>query len=106
MARLENLFKIKNEEIFFKIKLQIISLLQEFEVSKEEISGYFDLFFEITSEDFQKIDNSSLVSFIYRYIENLKTYDMNDATHDIHHTIKLLERLRAEHHPRRHRRRR
>lgn len=28
MQRLENLFKIKNEEIFFKIKLQVINLLQ------------------------------------------------------------------------------
>lgn len=35
MERLENLFKIKNEEIFFKMKLQIIGLLQEFQVSKD-----------------------------------------------------------------------
>lgn len=38
MERLENLFKIKNEEIFFKIKLQIIALLQEFGVAKEQLS--------------------------------------------------------------------
>lgn len=35
MERLEHLFKIKQEEIFFKIKLQVIGLLQEFEVTKE-----------------------------------------------------------------------
>ena len=39
MERLENLFKIKNEEIFFKMKLQIIGLLQEFQVPKEDING-------------------------------------------------------------------
>jgi hypothetical protein len=38
MERLENLFKIKNEEIFFKIKLQIIGLLQEFGVAKEQLT--------------------------------------------------------------------
>lgn len=32
------MFKIKNEEIFFKIKLQIISLLQEFGINKEQLN--------------------------------------------------------------------
>lgn len=36
--RLENLFKIKNEEIFFKLKLQVIALLQEFGVSKDQLA--------------------------------------------------------------------
>jgi hypothetical protein len=35
--RLENLFKIKNEEIFFKLKLQAIGLLQEFGVGKDQL---------------------------------------------------------------------
>lgn len=35
MERLEHLFKIKQEEILFKIKLQAVCLLQEFGVSKE-----------------------------------------------------------------------
>ena len=37
--QLESLMKIKNHEIFFKIKLQIISLLQEFQIPKAEIDG-------------------------------------------------------------------
>lgn len=41
--RLENLFKIKNEEIFFKIKLQTISLLQEFGVGKDQLSDINDV---------------------------------------------------------------
>jgi hypothetical protein len=36
--RLERLFKIKTEEIFFKLKLQVVSLLQEFKVAPDEIS--------------------------------------------------------------------
>jgi len=32
--RLENLFKIKHEEVFFKLKLQVIGLLQEFSIPK------------------------------------------------------------------------
>lgn len=36
--RLENLFKIKNEEIFFKLKLQVIGLLQEFGVGKDQLA--------------------------------------------------------------------
>lgn len=43
MVRLENLFKIKSEEIFFKVKLQIINLLQEFGVAKEELSEINDI---------------------------------------------------------------
>jgi len=38
MERLEHLFKIKQEEIFFKIKLQVIGLLQEFGIAKEELA--------------------------------------------------------------------
>ena len=52
------MFKIKNEEIFFKIKLQIIGLLQEFQVSKEEISGIN----EVNSE-------SALFSFMVRKLK-------------------------------------
>jgi|JI10StandDraft_1071094.scaffolds.fasta_scaffold119303_6 hypothetical protein len=40
MERLEHLFKIKQEEIFFKIKLQVIALLQEFGVPKDELSEF------------------------------------------------------------------
>ena len=36
--RLENLFKIKNEEIFFKLKLQVIGLLQEFGLGKDQLA--------------------------------------------------------------------
>lgn len=43
VERLENLFKIKNEEIFFKIKLQTISLLQEFGVGKDQLSDINDV---------------------------------------------------------------
>ena len=36
--RLERLFKIKTEEIFFKLKVQVVGLLQDFGVSREELS--------------------------------------------------------------------
>lgn len=38
MERLEHLFKIKQEEILFKIKLQAVGLLQEFGVDKEGLA--------------------------------------------------------------------
>ena len=40
MQRLEHLFKIKHEEIFFKIKLQVVGLLQEFAIPKEELAEF------------------------------------------------------------------
>lgn len=52
------MFKIKNEEIFFKIKLQIIGLLQEFQISKEDIAGIN----EVNSE-------SALFSFMVRKLK-------------------------------------
>ena len=48
MERLEHLFKIKQEEIFFKIKLQVIGLLQEFGISKEELMKFNDVAAETT----------------------------------------------------------
>ena len=48
MERLEHLFKIKQEEIFFKIKLQVIGLLQEFGISKEELMKFNDVSSETT----------------------------------------------------------
>jgi hypothetical protein len=33
--RLERLFKIKTDEIFFKLKLKVVSLLQDFGVTRE-----------------------------------------------------------------------
>jgi hypothetical protein len=41
--RLENLFKIKNEEILFKLKLQVIGLLQEFGVGKDQLADINDV---------------------------------------------------------------
>lgn len=43
---MENLFKIKNEEILFKLKLQVIGLLQEFGVGKDQLNDVND----VTSE--------------------------------------------------------
>lgn len=43
MERLENLFKIKHEEIFFKLKLQVIALLQEFSIPKEDLAELNDI---------------------------------------------------------------
>lgn len=43
---MENLFKIKNEEILFKLKLQAIGLLQEFGVAKDQLADIND----VTSE--------------------------------------------------------
>ena len=37
------MFQIKQEEIFFKIKLQVIGLLQEFGLSKEELAEFNDI---------------------------------------------------------------
>jgi hypothetical protein len=55
---LENLFKIKNEEIFFKIKLQIITLLQEFGVAKDQIG------------DINEVNNeTSLFSYLARKLK-------------------------------------
>lgn len=48
MERLEHLFKIKQEEIFFKIKLQVIGLLQEFGIAKEELAEFNDVSSETT----------------------------------------------------------
>ena len=43
MERLEHLFKIKQEEIFFKIKLQVVGLLQEFGVGKDGLVEFSDI---------------------------------------------------------------
>ena len=43
MERLEHLFKIKQEEIFFKIKLQLIGLLQDFGIPKGELAEFNDV---------------------------------------------------------------
>lgn len=57
--RFENLLKIKQEETFFRIKLQIIGLLQEFQVCKEDLSGIH----EITSE-------SALFNFLVKKLKS------------------------------------
>jgi hypothetical protein len=37
MQRLENLLRIKKEEVFFKVRMQAVALLGEFGVGKEEL---------------------------------------------------------------------
>ena len=39
IKRLENLLRIKNEEVLFKIKIQAANLLAEFQVDKADING-------------------------------------------------------------------
>lgn len=39
IKRLENLLRIKNEEVLFKIKIQAANLLAEFQVDKADVNG-------------------------------------------------------------------
>lgn len=55
IKRLENLLKIRNEELFFNLKIKAISLLEEFESERKDVEGMQHLSNE--NEVFEHLSN-------------------------------------------------
>lgn len=76
IKRLENLLKIRNEELFFSLKVKAINLLEEFDTERKDIEGLQQLTNE--NEVFEHLSNK-----LKARLKDLKSRQRSD--NDVYH---------------------